>query len=81
MGEREEKGKEENEDHEDDTSVVKVGQRRAATLRIRNLTTGCADAIIKPEMLFKWQLKPEKEVILGNREEETGYGDRRSLYF
>lgn len=61
--------------------IIKVGQRRAATLRIRSLMTGCAGALIKPEVLFKWQLKAEKEVILGNREEERGYVDRRSLYF
>lgn len=51
--------------------MVKVGQRWAATLRIRNLMTGCADAIIKSEMLFKWQLNPSppKKKLFQEREE------------
>lgn len=41
--------------------TMKVGQKRAVTLCFRNLITGCADVIIKPEVVFKWQPKPENE--------------------
>lgn len=52
MGEREGKGKEENEDHD---------RCKGGTEASSDLMAGCTDAIIKPEMLCKWQLKPEKK--------------------
>lgn len=54
MGEREGKGKEENEDHD---------RCKGGTEASSDLMAGCTDAIIKPEMLCKWQLKPEKKKI------------------